>query len=91
MTLYGDKDGWKKVIIVSLHKGKGSNNECNNYRRISLFSVPENVYERVLTERLMEIIEGKISEEQGGLRKGRGCMNQIFAIKRMVEECLRKD
>ncbi len=32
-----------------------------------------------------------MSEEQGGFRKGRGCVDQIFAMKRLVEEYLGKD
>ncbi len=29
-------------------------------------------------------------EEQGGFRKGRGCVDQIFTMKRLVEEYLGK-
>ncbi len=43
------------------------------------------LYGQILTERLMEV-KGKLSEEQGGFRKGRGCVDQIFAMKRLVEE-----
>ena len=57
-------------------------------RGISLLSVPGKVYGRVLTERLMEVTEGKVSEEQGGFRKGKGCVDQMFAIKIIVEEYL---
>ncbi len=32
-----------------------------------------------------------MSEEQRGFRKGRGCVDQIFAMKRLVEEYLGKD
>ncbi len=39
----------------------------------------------------MELTEGKVSEEQGGFRKGRGCINEIFGIKMLVEESLGKD
>ncbi len=39
----------------------------------------------------MEVTEGKVSEEQGGFRKGRGCLDQVFAMKRLVEEYLGKD
>ena len=84
-------DEWRKAVIVPLHKGKGSKNECNNYRGISLLSVPGKVYGRILTERLMEATEAKVSEEQGGFRKGRGCVDQVFAIKMIVEEYLGKD
>ncbi len=52
-------DDWKKAIIVPLYKGKGSRSECSSYREISLLSVPGKVYGRILTERLMEVAEGK--------------------------------
>ena len=44
----------------------------------------------VLTERLMEVTEVKVSEEHGGLKKGKGCVDQIFAVKVMIEEYLGK-
>ena len=53
--------------------------------------MPGKVYGRVLTERLMEVTEGKVSEDQGGFKKGKGCIDQIFAIKIMGEEYLEKD
>ncbi len=34
----------------------------------------------------MEVTEGKVSEEQGGFRKEKGCVDQIFAIKMIVKE-----
>ncbi len=68
-----------------MYKGKGSRRECSSYRGISLLTVPGKVYGRILTERLMEVTEGKVSEDQGGFKKGRGCVDQIFAMKRLVE------
>ncbi len=53
--------------------------------------MPGKVYGRILTERLMEVTEGKVSEDHGGFRKERGCIAQIFAMKRLVEEYLGKD
>ncbi len=44
-----------------------------------------------MTKRLMEVTERKVSEEQGGFKKGRGCVDQIFAVKRLVEEYVGKD
>ncbi len=32
----------------------------------------------------------KVSEELGGFRKGKGCVDQIFVLKMVVEEYLRK-
>ena len=47
------------------------------------------MYGRVLTKTLIEVTEGKFSEEQGGFTKG--CVDQIFAIKIMAKEYLWKD
>ena len=78
-----------------IKKGKGNDDECNNYRWISLLGVSRKVYGRVLTERLMHVTEGKVSEEQGGFRTGKDCVDQIFAIKiktgrvRAMEMCMK--
>ncbi len=32
-----------------------------------------------------------MGDEQGGFRKGRGCVDQIFAVKILVEKYLEKD
>ncbi len=84
-------DDWEKAIIVPLYKGKGNRSECSSYRGITLLGIPGKVYGRILTERLMGVTEGKVSEEQGGFRKRRGCVDQIFAMKMLVEEYLGKD
>ncbi len=49
-------------------------------------SVPGKVYGIILTERLKEVTEGKVSKEQGGFRKGRGCVDKIFAVKSTWEK-----
>ncbi len=41
-------------------------------------SVPGKVYGKILIEKLVEVTEGKVSEEQEGFRKGRGCVDQII-------------
>ncbi len=81
-------DEWKNAVIVPLYKGKGNKDECTNYRGISLLSVPGKLYGRILTERLMQVTEIKVSDEQGGFRKGKSCVDQIFAIKMLIEAYL---
>ncbi len=81
----------KKAVIMPLHKGKGSKDECNNYRGISLLSVPGKIHGRILIKRLMQVTEKKVSDEQGGFRKGKTCVDQIFVIKMLMEEYLGKD
>ncbi len=38
----------------------------------------------------MQIIESRVSEEQGGFRNGRGFVDQIFSLKMTVEKMLMK-
>ncbi len=39
----------------------------------------------------MKITDKSVGDEQGGFRKGRGCVDQIFAVKMLVEKYLEKD
>ncbi len=79
-------EAWSKAIIVPLYKGKGKREECNNYRGISLLSVPRKIYGGILNERVMKITDKSVGAEQGGFRKSRGCVDQIFAVKILVEK-----
>ncbi len=84
-------EDWRKTIIVPLYKGKGNREECSNYRGISLLLVPGKIYGRILNERMMEITDKSVGDEQEGFQKGRGCINQIFAVKILVEKYLEKN
>jgi len=49
---------WRKGIhvIVPLYKGKGVRSECQNYRGITLLSVPGNVFAHVLLARIKPLL-----------------------------------
>ena len=81
---------WKNAVIVPLYK-KGSRLDCTNYRGISLMSVVGKVFARVLNEREKGLAVDQVMDEQGGFRAGRGCNDQIFAVKRIVEKTIEKD
>ncbi len=81
---------WTKAIIVPGYKGKRRRGECGSCRGISLLSIPRKVYGKVIIERVQQLTEGKISEEQRGFRKGRGCVDQIFSFMMVVEKILAK-
>jgi hypothetical protein len=80
---------WRCAIIVTLFKGK-CNKEWKNYRDISLLSTPGKVYKRVIIERVWEITEMHIRDEQSGFRKGRGCLDQVFMLRCVCEKYLEK-
>ena len=80
---------WRGAIIVPLHK-KGNKMEFANYREISLMSVVGKVFSRVLNDRVKDMTEGSVMEEQGGFRSGRGCVDQVFAVKLVIEKMTEK-
>ena len=81
---------WVCACIVPLFKGKGDVFECCNYRGISLLSVVGKVYGRVLINRIRDRTERAISEVQGGFRRGRGCMDQVFVVRQICEKYMAK-
>ncbi len=53
--------------------------------------MPGKIYGRILNKRMMKITDESVGDEQGGFRRGRGCVDQIFAVKMLVEKYLEKD
>ena len=66
--------------IYYVHKKK-DRKVCDNYRVISLLSVPKKVLSLVLLDRLVTIIDPQLMEGQCGFQKGRGTVNQIWATR----------
>ena len=79
---------WRGACIVPLYKGKGDKCECSNSGGISLLSVVGKLYGRVLIERVRVGIECAIGEKQCGFRQGRGCIDQVFAVRHVCEKYL---
>ena len=77
---------WRGACIVPLYKGKGDKYECSNSKGKSLLSVVDELYDRVLTKRVRAGTECAIGEEQCGFRRGRGCMDQVFAVRQVCEK-----
>ena len=59
---------WHRTVTVSLYKGNGVKEECKNYRGISLLSIPGKLYGRVVINRVRELTNGAMKEEQSGFR-----------------------
>ena len=81
---------WQRAIIVPVHK-KNSRRKCGNYRGISLLSIPGKVLAKVLNDRVRCLTEDLLLEEQAGCRSGRGCIDQSFVIRLLMEKHLEKD
>ena len=77
---------WTKGVIVKVPK-KGNLSDCNNWRGITLLSVPGKVFCKVLLTRLKNI-DAHLREEQAGFRPGRSCSEQIFTLRNIVEQSI---
>ena len=76
---------WKTGLIVKLPK-KGDLTNCNNWRGIMLLSVMYKVPSRVVLNRLTTTVDPLLRKEQAGFRKGRGCADQIFTLRQIVDQ-----
>ena len=76
---------WRKQLVIPLHK-KGAYDDCDNFRGIALLSVPGKVFCRVIQCRLKEKANQMLRENQCGFRKGRGCADQLFSLRMLMEQ-----
>ena len=70
-------------MYYRVYKGKGDKCECSNSRGINLLSAVDMLYGRVLIKRVRAGTECAI-----GFRQGRGCMDQVFAVRQVCEKYL---
>ena len=82
---------WMRAIIVSIYNSKGDRSKYKNYRGISHFSIPGKMYGIILIEKVHSLTEGLIGEEQCGFRSGKGCVDQVFVMKKMSEKFVNKN
>ena len=77
-------EDWKKALIVPLFK-KGDPTDIDNYRGISLLSLPGKVFAIILKFRLQDWADAMLMEGQCGFRKGRSCNDAIFSLNGLCE------
>ena len=78
---------WKEGIIIKLQK-KRDLMDCSNYRGIMLLSTPGKVFNRVLLDRMKEVVDLKLQNQQAGFRRNRSCADQIASLRIIVEQSL---
>ncbi|KAK3539743.1 hypothetical protein QTP70_013176 [Hemibagrus guttatus] len=75
---------WATGVVVPLFK-KGDRRVCSNYRGTTLLSLPRKVYSRVLERRVRPLVEPRIQKEQCGFHPGRGTLDQLYTLHRVLE------
>ena len=76
---------WVEAVIVPLPK-KGNLEIRDNWRGISLLSVPGKVFGRIIADRVQKLAETMIDETQCGFRKMRGCNDMVFVARQLQEK-----
>ena len=76
---------WGESIVIPLFK-KGSRVSCENHRGISLTPAITRIVASVVLNRLSQARDSTTREEQAGFRPGRGCIDQIFTLRQLLEQ-----
>ncbi|VDP49350.1 unnamed protein product [Schistosoma margrebowiei] len=76
---------WKEGHFVKIPK-KGDPSKCENYRGITLLSIPRKVFNRVLLNRMKDAVDAQLRDQQAGFRKDRSCTDQIATLRIIVEQ-----
>ncbi|BHF81512.1 hypothetical protein SprV_0802464300 [Sparganum proliferum] len=72
------------TLAPRLHE-KGDKTRCENYRGISLIDVAAKIFAIVLLRRFQAVRDSRTRPNQAGFRAGRGCADQIFTLRRILE------
>ena len=73
-------ESWAEGLIVPIYKMKGSKNDPNNYRGITLLSCLAKFFNICLNNRLKAVSERILSAIQAGFRPGFSTMDHIFTL-----------
>ena len=53
-----------------------------------MLSIVGKLFGRMLIKRVRDVTECAIGEEQFGFRQGRGCMDEVFAVRQVCEKSI---
>ena len=73
---------WKYALVTPLYKGKGSKQNCNNYRGISVLSPISKIFESLISSQLSDFFLSNklISTHQHGFRKKFSCETALHEL-----------
>ena len=79
---------WRTSTVVPIYKKKGNVMECSNYRVVKLLEHGMKVVERLLKERLRDIVN--IDRIQFVFMSGKGTVDAIYIVRRMQKSYIGK-
>ncbi|VDP78830.1 unnamed protein product [Schistosoma curassoni] len=78
---------WKEGYLIKILK-KGALSKYKNYRGITLLSVPEDVFTRMLLNRMKDTVDVQLRDQQAGFRWDRSCTDQIATLRIIVKQSI---
>ena len=78
---------WSKGHFVKLAK-KWDLGNCDNWWALTLLSNPSKIFCSVLLNRIEKALDAILRKKQAGFRKGKGCIDQIYALKNIIEQSI---
>ena len=80
---------WKQANVTALYKGKGADKtEAGSYRPVSVTCAVARVMERILFQRIVNVIDPQLSSSQSGFRKGRSCYDNLLRITLAIQSAM---
>jgi len=76
---------WLTGGIIPVPK-KGDLTSASNYRGITLMPIAAKIYNKMILNRIVPILDPLLRKNQNGFRKGRSTLSQILSIRRILEE-----
>ena len=76
----------EQSTIIKIHK-KGPLSDCNNWRGVTLLSTPSKILAKIIIQQISSAVDQQLRQEQAGFRRGRGCADQLFTLRNIIEQC----
>ena len=76
---------WTRGLVVPVWKRKDDRQDCNNYRGVTLLSVPGKVFARIVLGRVRHHLLEHQRPEQSGFTPKRSTIDRILALRVLTE------
>ena len=80
-------DDWRRGLMIKLPK-KGDTTSCQNWRGITLLSIPSKVLASIILSRMKTAVDKQLRDEQAGFRQERSCVDQIATLRIIIEQSI---
>jgi len=80
-------EDWEEGLIIKIPK-EGDLPNCNNWRGVTLLSIPNKIRTRIILNRIQNTAEQHLRKEQAGFRKHRSCVDLINTLRIILEQSI---